>query len=175
MNILDLILLSILLVLFIIGLLRGLIKQLFSIIALVGAIVLGILFYNVASIYLLKYNIIADKSVATVVGFISIALVYYILIQIIAWLLTKLIGKLKLTWANRLGGGLLGILFGVILSHFVVLGSLLYIDEKDPIIKESIVAPYIERGYSIIKENIPKELKVHYQNSKKYIKEKRSK
>ncbi|NIQ17137.1 MAG: hypothetical protein GTO02_22980, partial [Candidatus Dadabacteria bacterium] len=52
---------------------------------------------------------------------------------------------------------------------------LLYIDEKDPIIKESIVAPYIERGYSIIKENIPKELKVHYQNSKKYIKEKRSK
>ncbi|NIP30129.1 MAG: hypothetical protein GTO02_08240, partial [Candidatus Dadabacteria bacterium] len=144
MNILDLILLSILLVLFIIGLLRGLIKQLFSIIALVGAIVLGILFYNVASIYLLKYNIIADKSVATVVGFISIALVYYILIQIIAWLLTKLIGKLKLTWANRLGGGLLGILFGVILSHFVVLGSLLYIDEKDPIIKESIVAPYIE-------------------------------
>ncbi len=82
---------------------------------------------------------------------------------------------MKLTWANRLGGGLLGILFGVILSHFVVLGSLLYIDEKDPIIKESIVAPYIERGYSIIKENIPKELKVHYQNSKKYIKEKRSK
>lgn len=173
MNIIDIILVSIIGVLFILGTIRGLIKQLFSMIAFIGAVMLGLLFYDTAATYLLKYNVIAEKSVASLAGFILIALIYYILIQTIAWLLTKLIGKLKLSWLNRLGGGALGIIIGIFICHFVISGSKLYISEDEPVLKNSIIIPYVEKGYSVIKDNIPEELKYHYQKSREYINSKR--
>ena len=132
MNILDIILICILSLFFLIGLWRGLIKQLFSFIAIAGGIIVGFIFYNVAAQQILEYGFTDDKSVAAVSGFILIAVLYYILVQIIAWFLTKMIGKLQLGWLNRLAGGFLGILIGIIFSHLAVLGLTFFIKLERP-------------------------------------------
>lgn len=166
MNVLDIALICILSLFFLIGLWRGLIKQLFSFIAIAGGIIVGFIFYNVAAGQILDYGLTDDKSVAAVLGFILIAVFYYILIQIIAWFLTKMIGKLQLGWANRLAGGFLGILIGLIFSHFAVAGLTFFVKIDDPIIADSIVLPYVKKGYKEIDENVPDDIKSFFKKSK---------
>ena len=166
MNILDIILIAIISLSFLIGLWRGLIKQLFSFIAIAGGIVVGFIFYDVAAPQVINYGLTDDKSVAAVLGFIFIAVSYYILVQIIAWFLTKMIGKLMLGWANRLAGGFLGILIGIIFSHFAVLGLTFFVKLDDPLIAGSKVLPYVKKGYETIDENIPDEIKSFFNRSK---------
>lgn len=166
MNVLDIVLICILSLFFLIGLWRGLIKQLFSFIAIAGGIVVGFIFYNVAAEQILEYGLTDDKPVAAVLGFILIAVFYYILIQIIAWFLTKMIGKLQLGWANRLAGGFLGVLIGLIFSHFAVAGLTFFVKFDDPLIADSKVLPYVKKGYEKIDENVPDDIKSFFKKSK---------
>ncbi|MGH7886210.1 MAG: CvpA family protein [Thermodesulfobacteriota bacterium] len=159
MNILDIILISLISLFFLIGIWRGLIKQLFSVIALLGGIIVGFIFYNVAAAQILKFNLTDDNAVAAVLGFIIIAAFYYIIVQIIAWFLAKMIGKLQLGWANRLGGGFLGVLIGVIVSHLTVAGLTYFVGFDDGLLKDSKVLPYVKNGYEMIEENIPDDIK----------------
>lgn len=172
MNVLDIILLSIIAIFFLVGIWRGLVKQLFSIIAVIGGIIVGFIFYNVAAEQLLSYNLTDDTSVAAVLGFILIAVIYYIIIQIIAWFLTRMIGTLKLGWANRLAGGALGILLGVVASHVAVIGLTFFTGVNNPAIQNSKVLPYVKEGYAIIDENIPEEFKSFFDRSGEIIEEK---
>ncbi len=167
MNILDIILIAIISLFFLIGIWRGLIKQLFSFIAIVGGIIVGFIFYNIAAVQILKYDLTDDKSVAAVMGFIAIAVSYYILIQIIAWFLTKMIGKLMLGWVNRLAGGFLGIIMGIIFSHFAIAGLTFFINLDDPLIIDSKVLPYVKKGYEKIDENIPEDIKSFFKKSER--------
>lgn len=172
MNTLDIILVSILALFFVIGIWRGLIRQLFSMIAVIGGLIVGFIFYNVAAAQILKYNLTDDKSVAAVLGFILIAVLYYIIIQIIAWFLTKMIGTLKLGWANRLAGGALGILLGIVVSHLAVVGLTFFVSSQDQVFSDSKVLPHVKRGYEIIDENIPEEFKSFFDKSGEIIEEK---
>lgn len=159
MNTLDIILIAVISLFFVIGIWRGLIKQLFSFIAVAGGIIVGFIFYHIAAVQIIKYGLTDDKSVAAVLGFIFIAVFYYLLIQIIAWFLSKMIGKLMLGWANRLAGGFLGILIGIIFSHFAVAGLTFFVSLDNPLIKNSKVLPYVKKGYDKIDENIPDDIK----------------
>lgn len=171
MNVLDIVLISILALFFVIGIWRGLIRQLFSMIAVIGGLVVGFIFYNVAATQILKYELTDDSSVAAVLGFILIAVFYYIIIQIIAWLLTKMIGTLKLGWANRLAGGALGILIGIVVSHIAVIGLTFFVSKEDSMLQNSKVLPYVKKGYEIIDDNIPEEFKDFFDKSEEIIEE----
>lgn len=77
-----------------------------------------------------------------------------------------MIGKLQLGWANRLAGGFLGILIGLIFSHFAVAGLTFFVKIDDPIIADSIVLPYVKKGYKEIDENVPDDIKSFFKKSK---------
>ena len=158
MNNLDILLLSIILVCFAAGLKSGLIRQVFFVVSIVGGLVLGFVFHKTLGGYLVGYNVIADPKIASGAGFVIVASLAYLFIQLAAWLITDLIKKLKMGWMNNLLGGTLGAVVGVLLCYLVIVGVSQLADEDSAFLENSVIAPKIVVGYNMLRDRAPGKL-----------------
>ena len=158
MNNLDILLLSIILVCFAAGLKSGLIRQVFFIVSVVGGLALGIAFRKSLGTYLVENNVIADPTIASGAGFVLVASLAYLFIQVGSWLVTDLIKKLKMGWVNNLMGATLGGIIGVLLCYLTIVGVSQFADEDSVFLQNSILAPKIVIGYNMLKERTPENL-----------------
>ncbi len=140
------------------GLRSGLIKQVFSLTAIIGGLALGFFFYEPLGAILLENNIIAEPKIADILGFLIVACLAYILIHYLSHFLTDLLEKIKMGWFNHLLGGALGFVIGLLLCYLVVTGVKQFVDEDAPFIKNSVLAPKVVTGYNIIREQAPDNL-----------------
>lgn len=158
MNNLDILLLSIMLVCFAAGLKSGLIRQVFFVVSVVGGLVLGFVFRETLGGYLVGYNVIADPKIASGAGFVLVASLAYLFMQIVSWLLTDLIRKLGMGWVNNLMGATLGAVVGVLLCHLVIVGISQFADEDSAFLENSVLAPKVVFGYNMLRERAPGKL-----------------
>ena len=140
------------------GLRSGLIKQVFSLTAIIGGLALGFFFYEPLGAILLENNIIAEPKIADILGFLIVACLAYILIHYLSHFLTDLLEKIKMGWFNHLLGGALGFVIGLLLCYLVVTGVKQFVDEDARFIKNSVLAPKVVTGYNIIREQAPDNL-----------------
>ncbi|HEX9667766.1 MAG TPA: CvpA family protein [Thermodesulfobacteriota bacterium] len=166
---LDIAILVIIALFALIGIKRGFIKGTLSFLAIVVGIILGVMFYEIAGVFLVKKGLIGNESIASVAGFFIITLAIYIVIQLIAWLLTKLVGTLHLSLIDRMAGGFLGMVIGVIVIFFLISCLEFFYSEDEPPLKDSVVVPYIDVTFEIIRSTIPDDFKNHLQNTRKVI------
>jgi len=171
-NWLDIAVLIILAVFFIAGFFRGFVRQVFSILAIGGGIAVAMMFFDLLGILLVEKHLIQNNSIANVISFILILIFTYIIIQLIGWLIIKLIGTLQLNWADRLGGGILGAVFGIILSVLLIAGLTFFYGEDDSTFKNSITTPYLITAYVLIKDSIPNDIDKEFQRARKLIRKK---
>lgn len=169
MHWLDIIILIVLLFFFLVGVSRGLISQIFSLAAIAGGFVAGLIFYDVAGRMLIEHDLVETTSTSILLGFILVVIITFIIIQILGWLAAKMIGKLKLGWLNRLAGGVVGIVIGIIATFFLLSWMNLYIFHDSTAKEDSILAPYVYEGYGLIVASIPEDLSQGYENTKKRI------
>jgi len=158
LNYFDIALLCIILICFAAGLRSGLIKQVFSITAIAGGIVLGFFFQRSIGILLLEKNIIAEPRIAYILGFLIVASLAYMLIHFLSHFLTDLMKRINMQWLNHLLGGTMGFIIGLLLCYLVVIGVKQLVDEDAAFVKESILAPKIIVGYNIVREQTPQNL-----------------
>ncbi len=158
MNLFDILLLFVILVSFGAGLRSGLIKQIFSLTAIVGGIALGFFFYEPLGTVLLEKNIIAEPRIADILGFLIVACLAYMLIHYLSHFLTDLLEKVKMGWINHLLGGAMGLIVGLLLCYLLVTGVKQFVDEDAPFLKDSVLAPKVISGYHIIREQAPDDL-----------------
>jgi membrane protein required for colicin V production len=166
---LDIAILVIIALFALIGIKRGFIKGTLSFLAIVVGIILGVMFYEIAGVFLVKKGLIGNESIASVAGFFIITLAIYIVIQLIAWLLTKLVGTLHLSLIDRMAGGFLGMVIGVIVIFFFISCLEFFYSEDEPPLKDSVVVPYIDVTFEIIRSTVPDDFKNHLQNTRKVI------
>ncbi len=140
------------------GLRSGLIKQVFSLTAIIGGLALGFFFYEPLGSVLLEKNIIAEPKIADILGFLIVACLAYILIHYLSHFLTDLLEKIRMGWINHLLGGAMGFIIGLLLCYLVVAGVKQFVDEDAPFIKNSVLAPKVISGYHIIREQAPDNL-----------------
>ena len=140
------------------GLRSGLIKQIFSLTAIVGGIALGFFFYEPLGTVLLEKNIIAEPRIADILGFLIVACLAYMLIHYLSHFLTDLLEKVKMGWINHLLGGAMGLIVGLLLCYLLVTGVKQFVDEDAPFLKDSVLAPKVISGYHIIREQAPDDL-----------------
>ena len=155
MNYFDILLLCMILICFAAGLRSGLIKQVFSLTAIIGGIVLGFFFHESLGTVLLENNIIAEPKIADILGFLIVACLAYMLIHYLSHFLTALVEKINMGWLNHLLGGALGFIIGLLLCYLVVAGVKQFVDEDAPFVKNSVLAPKVIIGYHIIREQVP--------------------
>ena len=158
MNLFDILLLFIILISCGAGLRSGLIKQVFSLTAIIGGVALGFFFYEPLGAILLERNIIAEPKIANIVGFLIVACLAYMLIHYLSHFLTDLLEKIRMGWINHLLGGAIGFIVGLLLCYLVVTGVRQFVDEDAPFLKDSVLAPKIIAGYQIIREQAPDDL-----------------
>jgi membrane protein required for colicin V production len=169
MNWLDISILVIIAIFVLMGIKRGFIKGTLSFLAIVVGIIVGIMFYGFAGILLVKKGLIGNESIASVAGFFIISIAIYLVIQLIAWLLTKLVGTLHLSLIDRMAGGFLGMVIGVIVIFFLISCLELFYSEDEPPLEDSVVVPYISVTFEIIRSTVPDDFKNHLQNTRKVI------
>lgn len=140
------------------GLRSGLIKQIFSLTAVIGGVALGFFLYEPLGSVLLEKNIIAERRIADILGFVIVACLAYMLIHYLSRFLTDLLEKIRMGWINHLLGGALGFIVGLLLCYLAVTGVKQFVDEDAPFLKNSVLAPKVITGYRIIREQAPDDL-----------------
>jgi len=157
MNWLDLAIIIILALFTLIGVSRGLVRQVFSIAALAGGIAIGFIFYDLAGDVFLDMGLVDNESIADVGGFIILAFLTYIIIQLLGWMTARVIGTLHLSWLNRAAGGVLGFAIGAVIAFLLTASLGFFYSEKNSAVKNSTLAPYLDGAYLAIQNTLPED------------------
>jgi membrane protein required for colicin V production len=117
---LDIILTVIALVLVFRGITQGFVREFFSL----GAIIIGglgaLLFHGHVSTFLRDNYLVNVWGVPELLGFVSVFLVFFIVCKILQKILNDIINGLRLTGLNKLLGGILGFVEGIVLIFLVL-------------------------------------------------------
>ncbi|MGE5443277.1 MAG: CvpA family protein [Ignavibacteriales bacterium] len=171
MNWLDIAILIIIGLFAFLGLRRGLIREVFSIVAIGGAIIAGTMFYSYAGDLFIQYNLVKSKAIAGAGGFIVVMFVTYVVVKLIGRVLSGVIGALHLGWLDKIGGGTFGAVKGVIIVFLIISAVGFFSHEKEPLFKHSILLPYINRPFSVLKEVTPEDFGKKVEAAKRLIEE----
>ncbi len=152
---LDIVLLVVLATTIVLGLIKGLIRQVVGILAAVAGLVLAAAYYPDASRLLEK--LIKSEKWADWLSFLLIFFVVLLLGWLIGWLISKLM-KGPLKFVNHLLGGVFGLVKGVLISGVIVFAFLVFpIDQKA--LEKSTLSPYCLSVTRAMVHVIPSELK----------------
>jgi len=160
-NWIDVILISILALTSILGVVKGLVKQVFGLLAVIIGLILALGFYSQASWLYLRF--ISNEVLAHFLGFLTIFLIVLCLGWVSSYGLSKFIkGPLKLL-NNILGGGL-GLLKGILICGVVVFALLVFPISKKAL-KGSALSPVCLQMTRAIISLIPEELKERFKEA----------
>jgi len=160
-NWIDVILISILALTTILGVVKGLVKQVFGLLAVIIGLILALGFYSQASRLYLRF--IANEVLAHFLGFLTIFLIVLCVGWVSSYTLSKFIkGPLKLL-NNILGGGL-GFLKGVLICGVVVFALLVFPISKKALKESALSLVCLQMTRAII-SLIPKELKERFKEA----------
>ena len=146
MNWLDVLILLPLLIGLVRGLMRGLISEIIAFVVVILG-VLGSRFAAPSASKCLLQWFQWPEGVCDIVAYALIFLAIAILLSIAAKLLTRLLRAIHLGWANRLLGGLFGVLkYGIIVLFAVFVmdktDEAFHWQENEPVVKTSILYPH---------------------------------
>ncbi len=169
MNWIDLSVYIIIFLFLLIGLSRGFLRQLFSVLAIIGGIIVAVIFYDVFAMMFIRDNLVNNESIANVGAFLIVGFISYLIIQFLGWITTKLMGSIQLGWLNRLAGAAVGVVIGIIASFLFVSTATFFVSEDSPTVAESTTIPYLNSTYEKIKNSMPEDLKASLINSRELI------
>lgn len=169
MHWLDITLLAIITVFAAVGIWRGFISQVFSVLALVVGLAAGIMFYGRLGHALMERGVVENEPMANVIAFVALVVVFYIAVQLIGWLTAKLTGALQLGLLNRLAGGALGAVFGAMTALMLVSALGFLYSQNNPMFKDSVVLPYLDEGSRVAKALVPEDLGASVEKARELI------
>lgn len=161
MNWLDVILIVILIVTSFLGIIKGLVKQLFGLLAVIIGLILALGFYSQVS--WLYRRLISNEVLSHFLGFITI----FLAVLCIGWLSSRTLSKLikgPLKLLNKVLGGGLGLLKGILVCGVVVFALLVFPISKKAL-KESQLSPVCLQMTRAIIGLIPRELKEEFREA----------
>ena len=156
MSTIDIVLAVILFAFFVLGFMKGLIKTVVQLLALVLT-----LYLMSTSGHPVKTELISrfslDPTLATVLAYVVMALVIFIMAKLVILVLNNLVDALQLKAVNRILGGLFGILNACfIFALILVLIEFLPIQEKFyHATKNSNIVSYVRNAKNAIKADLP--------------------
>ena len=161
MNWIDVILICVLALTSILGVIKGLVKQVFGLLAGIIGLILALSFYSQVSWIYLRF--VSNEVLANFLGFLTIFLVVLCLGWISSYCLSKFI-KGPLKFLNNILGGGLGLLKGILICGVVVFALLVFPISKKAL-KESVLSPVCLQMTRAMISLIPQELKEKFKEA----------
>ncbi len=161
LNWLDVVLIVILLITFILGLIKGFIRQVIGILAVIGGIILASRYYGWVSWKFMKF--ISSDFWRNCLAF----LIIFIGVILVGWLISFILSKLmkgSLSLANHVLGGIFGLFKGVLICAVLVFGLLVFNFEKEALINSKLAPGCIKiaKSFTVL---IPDSLRVRFQEA----------
>jgi len=141
MNPLDIIITIILSYCLIRGGFRGLIKEVSSIIGVLGGFFLAVNYYHPIALILQKQ--IGDTPFLNILSFMIIFGVTLFLVNLIGIVIKRMLESSNLTWFDRFCGCIIGTAKALLISAVIVVALTTFLPKSAPLVRESLMAPYI--------------------------------
>jgi len=155
-TLIDIIFAAVILVSIIFALMKGLAREVISLVALFGGFILAAFYYTVVSgwlMYLTKTQALAD-----LIGFLAIFISCLLIGAVAAYLVNRFIKMASLEWIDRLMGGVFGLLRGWAVASIIALALIAFPVRQD-VMARSVFAPYLLAGARAAVLLVPQELK----------------
>lgn len=139
-NVLDIIILSIVLFFTIWSFFKGIIRGVFSLLALALGIILARQFYYQTA---QSWGRWISPKAGNIIAFILLFLVAYLVVVIIGKLFRKIIKTIELNWLDHVGGALLGFLIGLLLVCLLVTVLIMVLSPHEEVLRTSKLIPHV--------------------------------
>lgn len=149
------------------SLIRGLVREIFSFLA----VILGFLGASYGYSFMAKWlgKWIDNEFFALTIGFLILLIVISLLISLLGRLLSGIVKKAHLSWADRTGGAAFGFLKAILLIAILCLVLTAFLPPKSKILSDSKIAPAaltIAHGLSVM---VPEKLQDLYDEKEKIL------
>ncbi len=170
MNTLDIILFIIISGSIIYSLIRGLVREIFSLLS----IIFGFLGASYASGLLGRWlsRWISNETLALIIAFLILFMLIALIISLLGKTLSRAVKKMDLGWADHMGGAAFGFIKAILLIAIILFIMTAFLPPKSKLLSESVVSPVainITRGLSFL---LPEKLRKIYlekeRNLRKY-------
>ena len=135
---------------------KGLVREIISLVALIGGFVLAAFYYRSVGLYFSDFT--RTEAIAKLIGFMIIFLGCLILGAILAFLVNRFIKMASLQWVDRLLGGVYGLIRGWAVASIIVL-ALIAFPVCENLMARSVFAPYLLAGARTAAYLIPQNMK----------------
>ncbi|MGQ0792624.1 MAG: CvpA family protein [Deltaproteobacteria bacterium] len=154
------------------GVRSGLIRELFSVVAVVAGMAAGVIFHEIAAEAFVRYGLVGNRPIASVAGFIAVMFAVYAVVQLAGWAIGGIIGSLHLNWLNRLFGGIFGAIKGGAIAFLLISAIGFFYADNEPPLRGSALIPYLNRAYSVLRDAVPDNFTQRVQSARKLIQDK---
>lgn len=140
--------------------LKGFVRELIALAAVVVGLVLAALGYQRAAVWF--EDLARSHEIALGAGFLALFLATLALGGLVALLARKLVKTAGLQWFDRFLGGIFGLVRGVVLDCVLLL-VLVAFGIKPVAVQQSLLAPYVTTGARVLALAMPGDLKAQFQ------------
>jgi membrane protein required for colicin V production len=162
MNAFDIVLLVLACGLVLYGMIKGLVRILIGVAALVAAFVLAARFHQPLAEQFSGINIGAEPR--RLIAYLLIFLGVMLAGGVLAFLLRKLLKVAMLNWADRLGGAAVGLVAAMLAAALIIMPLVAYSPFGEKALADSMLAPYVMVVADMAAMLVPQELSERYRN-----------
>jgi membrane protein required for colicin V production len=145
---------------------KGLAREIISLVALIGGFILAVLFYRVPAAWLAEFS--RTESVSDLLGFLFIFVGCILIGIIVALVVNRFIKAASLKWIDRILGGVFGFLRGWAVSSILVV-ALIAFPVRENIMDRSFLAPFLLSGARAAVLLVPQDLKDKFNKQYKKV------
>jgi membrane protein required for colicin V production len=160
MNPFDILIIIVIIVTLIRGVFRGLVKELASIIGVLGGFYAAYSYYPYLSRPLGRW--ISQAGWANIVGFIFLFTIVYLIISILGVVIKYLLSIAFLGWVDRLCGLFFGALKGILICAVLLVALIAFLPTRSNIVRNSMLSPYIKRIAQPMARVVAEEMRQRY-------------
>ena len=142
------------------GLFRGLVKELSSIVGVLGGFYAAYTYYNVLAGLLSR--LIHDISYLNILSFLIIFCGVLIIVGVWGVIIKYLLNIAFLGWIDRIGGVVFGVLKGILIVSILFITLTAFLPKGTAFIKNSELAPHVSWISEKLAEVISKEMKLDF-------------
>jgi membrane protein required for colicin V production len=169
MNPFDILIIIILVVTLTRGIFRGLVKELASIIAVLGGFYAAYSYYPLLSSPLERW--LPQPGWADIVGFVILFTFLYLVVSILGVVIKYLLSIAFMGWVDRLCGARFGGLKGVLICAVLLVALIAFLPANSVLVKDSMLSPYIKMMAQPMARVVSKEMRQRYTRNAQKVEE----
>jgi len=145
---------------------KGLVREITSLVALIGGFIFAVIYYPVVAHWFADFT--KNESVASLLGFMIIFLSCLLAGAIVSFIINRFLKAASIKWVDRLLGGVFGLLRGWAICSIMVV-ALVAFPVRDRVMAHSVLGPYLLAGARTAVLMVPQSLEDQFNEQYKKV------